>query len=116
MFSRDINLPPYKRTEIPFKDRIQQVPRFPRKTLQPRLAMNHEEHGAISKLMNAHGCIISQFAQKLSIIIVNAKNTFRFQRGKEKMNYPAASHEVSTGKIRSKGEASFGELNPPMGD
>jgi hypothetical protein len=32
------------------------------------------------------------------------------------MNYPAASHEVSTGKIRSKGEASFGELNPPMGD
>jgi hypothetical protein len=33
-----------------------------------------------------------------------------------KMNYPAASHEVSTGKIRSKGEASFGALNPPMGD
>jgi hypothetical protein len=35
---------------------------------------------------------------------------------KAEMNYPAASHEVSTGKIRSKGEASFGELNPPMGD
>jgi GGDEF domain-containing protein len=37
-------------------------------------------------------------------------------RDKAEMNYPAASHEVSTGKIRSKGEASFGELNPPMGD
>jgi glycolate oxidase iron-sulfur subunit len=31
------------------------------------------------------------------------------------MNYPAASHEVSTGKIRSKGEASFGELTPNGG-
>jgi hypothetical protein len=31
------------------------------------------------------------------------------------MNYPAASLEVSTGKIRSKGEASFGELNPQWG-
>jgi hypothetical protein len=34
--------------------------------------------------------------------------------GKE-MNYPAASCEVSTGKIRSKDEASFGELNPHWG-
>jgi hypothetical protein len=31
------------------------------------------------------------------------------------MNYPAASCEVSTGKIRSKDEASFGELNPHWG-
>jgi hypothetical protein len=32
------------------------------------------------------------------------------------MNYPAASYEVSIGRNRSRGEASFEEYKPPLGD